>query len=75
MLAGGKTYEALRDSFVWDIPACYNIGVDISDKWAGREPERVALICADERARVTKSLSARFAISRMLAPISSSLMG
>jgi acetyl-CoA synthetase len=44
MLPIAKDYEALIRNFRWQIPARYNIGVDISDKWAAREPERPAII-------------------------------
>ncbi|HEY8596117.1 MAG TPA: acyl-CoA synthetase [Devosiaceae bacterium] len=43
MLVPGSTYEQVRDRFAWDIPEFYNIGVDVCDRWAGREPERLAL--------------------------------
>ncbi len=43
MLPAGKSYEELRARFRWRVPARYNIGVDICDKWAG-EPDRLALI-------------------------------
>src|SRR5690606_17514224 len=28
---------------VWQVPARYNMGVDVCDKWAGRDPSRLAL--------------------------------
>ena len=34
MLIRTDSYEALRQSFAWRIPARYNIGVDVCDKWA-----------------------------------------
>ena len=43
MLPTGKTYEEIRARFRWRVPARYNIGVDICDKWAG-DPDRLALI-------------------------------
>ena len=39
-----KTYTELYDTFQWDIPERYNIGVDICDKWAGQDPDRLAII-------------------------------
>jgi acetyl-CoA synthetase len=36
-------YTQLIETFRWQIPARYNIGVDVCDRWAG-EPERTALI-------------------------------
>ncbi len=44
MLAKEKTYQAMRDGFVWQVPERYNIGVDVCDKWADQEPDRIALI-------------------------------
>ena len=38
------SYESLRDRFVWSVPERYNIGVDVCDKWAERDPDRTALI-------------------------------
>ena len=53
MLRKGKSYEEVCRSFKWDIPAYYNIGVDICDKWAGQR-YRLALIYEDEAGRVEK---------------------
>ena len=44
MLPGKMNYDALITQFRWRIPADYNIGVDMCDKWAEREPDRLALI-------------------------------
>ena len=44
VLAGTRDYEALRQSFRWQIPAHFNVGVDICDHWAEREPARTALL-------------------------------
>jgi acetyl-CoA synthetase len=44
MLPHADTYEALTREFRWQVPARYNIGADISDKWAAVDPERVAII-------------------------------
>ncbi len=40
-------YQAHCDAFAWDIPARYNLGVDLCDKWADREPDRLALVFVD----------------------------
>ena len=53
MLRKGKSYEEVCRSFKWEIPAYYNIGVDICDKWAGQR-YRLALIYEDEAGRVEK---------------------
>jgi acetyl-CoA synthetase len=44
MLPRASNYEELSSRFRWDIPDVYNIGVDICDRWAAAEPDRVALI-------------------------------
>ncbi|WP_353859878.1 acyl-CoA synthetase [Azospirillum formosense] len=44
MLPEADSYEGLRDRFVWSVPERYNIGVDVCDKWAERDPGRTALI-------------------------------
>ena len=43
MLERGSSYEETCARFRWRVPARYNIGVDICDKWAG-EADRLALI-------------------------------
>ena len=47
MLKPAKSYEAARDGFRWEIPARYNMGVDVADKHAGRDPAALALIDLD----------------------------
>ena len=44
MLTAADSYEGLRDAFRWQVPARYNIGVDVCDRWAETEPGRLALI-------------------------------
>jgi acetyl-CoA synthetase len=39
-----KDYDALYRQFRWDLPAHYNIGVDVCDRWAAHDPRRVAII-------------------------------
>ena len=67
MLKHGKTYEEVYDSFGWEIPEFYNIGVDICDKWA-HQRYRLALIYETEKGQVEhytfwdlKRLSNKFA--------------
>lgn len=38
-----RPFHELYETFRWQIPATYNIGVDVSDKWAG-DADRLALI-------------------------------
>ena len=44
MMPAIHDYHKLRAAFRWDIPARYNIGVDCCDRWAARDPQRVAII-------------------------------
>lgn len=44
MLPKAKDFETLSRDFRWQIPPRYNIGVDISDKWAAQDPDRPAII-------------------------------
>lgn len=48
MLPKVNTYERLCIDFRWDIPEHYNIGFDACDKWAEADPERTALIIAED---------------------------
>lgn len=51
MLPTARSYDALVRDFRWRIPTHYNIGVDVCDRWADREPDRTALIRIDEAGR------------------------
>ena len=53
MLKSGKDYNEVYDSFRWEVPEFYNIGVDICDKWA-RQRYRLALIYLDQNGQVAK---------------------
>src|SRR5215217_4396348 len=44
MLAPAPDYDNLFAPFRWRIPARYNIGVDVCDRWAAVEPERPAIL-------------------------------
>jgi Acyl-coenzyme A synthetases/AMP-(fatty) acid ligases len=48
VLSRGKDYAATRAAFRWEIPERYNIGVDVCDKWAAADPDRIALIEVEE---------------------------
>ena len=39
-----RDYDTLYRQFRWHIPARYNIGVDICDRWAAQEPDRLAIL-------------------------------
>ena len=44
MLPNIRDYDALYRAFRWQVPRDYNIGVDVCDRWAAREPGRLALV-------------------------------
>ena len=44
MLPDAKDFESLTRQFRWNIPARYNIGVDVCDRWAETDPERLAIL-------------------------------
>lgn len=54
MLNPKSSYGELFESFAWDIPERYNIGVDVCDKWAERDPTRLALTHQSRDGYVTK---------------------
>ena len=41
-----KDYKSLYGQFRWQVPARYNIGVDVCDRWAAAEPDRLAILHA-----------------------------
>ena len=43
VLPAVRDYGALYRSFRWQIPARYNIGVDVCDRWAEIDPSRTAI--------------------------------
>jgi len=53
VLKSGKTYRDVYDTFKWEIPEFYNIGIDICDKWA-HQRSRLALIYEDEKGQIKK---------------------
>ena len=44
MLERRDSYDALYRDFRWKIPLRFNIGVEVSDRWAAADPDRVALL-------------------------------
>jgi acetyl-CoA synthetase len=44
VLPNARDYDALYRSFRWQVPAHYNIGVDVCDRWAELAPERTAIL-------------------------------
>ncbi len=41
-----KNYDDVYAQFRWQVPARYNIGVDVCDRWAHAEPGRLAILHA-----------------------------
>jgi acetyl-CoA synthetase len=39
-----RNFDALATGFRWRIPARYNMGVDVADRWAAADPDRPAVI-------------------------------
>lgn len=70
MLIRTDRYEDLYGTFAWDIPADYNMGVDVCDKHAARSPDSTALIAtAGEDDTVTYSFGAIRALTNQLANV------
>jgi acetyl-CoA synthetase len=44
MLPHIRDYDELHRRFRWQIPAQYNIGVDVCDRWAAHDPQRLAIL-------------------------------
>jgi acetyl-CoA synthetase len=44
VLPPARDYDALYRSFRWQVPARYNIGADVCDRWAAAEPGRIAIL-------------------------------
>jgi acetyl-CoA synthetase len=70
MLNQASDYPALAQNFRWQIPARYNIGVDIADKHAFKTPDKPAIIFENDDASVStysfsqlKSLSDKLALA------------
>src|SRR6188472_819230 len=53
MLPQSRSYEELYRQFRWQVPPHFNIGVEVCDRWAERDPGKLALIAvgADGGAR------------------------
>ncbi len=48
MLSRGSSYDATCRGFRWNVPARFNIGVDICDKHARATPDKTAIIDVDQ---------------------------
>jgi acetyl-CoA synthetase len=67
MLSPAADYDSLVSHFRWRIPARYNIGTDVCDRWAAVEPGRVAVIeaCPDGSVRTLTCGALREASNRL----------
>ena len=44
MLPDIRDYSQVYRQFRWQVPAAYNIGVDVCDRWAAVDPRRRAIV-------------------------------
>jgi acetyl-CoA synthetase len=49
-----RDYDALCREFRWQLPASFNIAVAVCDRWAEREPRRVAILYQHADRRLDK---------------------
>ncbi len=55
MLPDATRYSELRERFRWEVPEDYNMGVDVSDRWAERDPDRLALVFVEADGSVSET--------------------
>ena len=67
MLARDQTYKMLCETFRWDLPARYNMGWDVCDKWADAKPDRTAIIDLTSGDRADVSFAELKILSNQLA--------
>lgn len=67
MLPHPQSYEQLRESFQWEFPDPYNMGWDVCDKWAEKDPARTAIIDLTGGERRNYSFGELMALSNQLA--------
>src|SRR4051812_3488522 len=51
MLPQSRSYEELVRQFRWQVPAAFNIGVEVCDRWAERDPGKLALVAVAQDGR------------------------
>jgi acetyl-CoA synthetase len=51
MLSQSRSYEDIVDRFRWQIPAHFNIGVEVCDRWAERDAGKLAIVTVDATGR------------------------
>jgi acetyl-CoA synthetase len=52
MLPDIRDYDELYRAFRWQVPARYNIGIDVCDRWAAADPRRLAILHVHPGGRV-----------------------
>lgn len=57
MLPEASSYDEWLRRFEWKIPEFYNLGVDVCDKWAQRDPDRLALSFVEQEGGQRKDLT------------------
>ncbi|NND93060.1 MAG: AMP-binding protein [Granulosicoccus sp.] len=68
MLGQPDNFKALYEEFSWNIPALYNIGMDICDRIAAIDPERTAIVdISEDGANATYSFDDLRKLSNQLA--------
>jgi len=67
MLKPASDYDSLIAQFRWQIPARYNIGIDVCDRWAAVAPDRPAIldVAADRQVTVLTYGALREASNRL----------
>src|SRR5438132_2595488 len=48
MLPQSRSYDELVRQFRWQVPASFNIGVEVCDRWAERDPGKLALVAVSQ---------------------------
>ncbi len=67
MLPKANDYEELINKFSWNIPDYFNIGYEVCDRWADRDPDRVAIIDVSTKHPKKYSYSQLKSLSNQLA--------
>ncbi len=44
MLPPGRDYDEIVRAFRWQVPAEFNIGVEVCDRWAAHDPQKLAIV-------------------------------
>jgi acetyl-CoA synthetase len=52
MLPQSRSYHELVHAFRWQLPAQFNIGVEVCDRFAVRDPNKLAIVAVDASGRV-----------------------